>query len=282
MRRDLLTYMQECQETLDEFQAMIDEGPLPATTAATAAHASSTAEPAVAKAGKDPADGDGAGGQADGGGGREGRADQEEDEEEWEAFLDGRLDRYGPSEVAVAEACVALVKCSRGTLNLVLQAEDAWGGDGSRVREREGGGGGGGGGDANAASTLSEDSAAWMERMGQVHELARSVGAGATDLGAALYPPLALDAVGVQVLRQSGAIQDVLRSIARSSSSSSGAGDDEEDDDGSSARDLAGDLPPPVLELHRKLEAAVRRRRAEALEAIAEAQLEGGGAGGQE
>jgi hypothetical protein len=268
MRRDLLTYLHECQETMDEFQAMIDEGPLslpplPTPTETTAASRNDAGE---------------LGGDLSG--------DDDGDEEEWEAFLDGRFDRYSSSEMSVAEACVSLVKCSRGVLNLVLQAEDAWGSD-TNLREGDDVDNDDDHCDVHATTTtLSEEGVVRMERMGRIHELARSVGMGMTDLGAALYPPLAFDAVGVQVMRQSRAIRNALRSVV--SMTIEGNDGDSDDcgtfNDDAGAMDLTGDLPPPVLELYRKLAVAIQRREAEALDAIAEAQLEerGGAQGGQE
>jgi Grap2 and cyclin-D-interacting len=248
MRRELLGYMKECQETVIEFQAMIDAGPLLLEDAEGKTNPPSSKDDDVDR-------------------------DDDDDEDEWDAFLDGETDRYRPEELAAVVPCVAMVKCSRGTLNLVLQALDVMG---ARLEEAK----------ASAAamapssSASLEDSTASspqelssedkdrLQRMERLYELACLVGIGMTDLGAALYPPLDCDAVGVQVLRQSGAIESVLRAVISIS------GEDEQEAVATVQANAEIDeeeWPPAVRELHAKLAAAVSARRAEALEALAEA-----------
>jgi Grap2 and cyclin-D-interacting len=243
MRRDLLGYMKECQETIEEFQAMIDAGPQ-----------RDDAAPGSDRVFGDPdADDD----------------DEDDDgEDEWDAFLDGQLDRYRPEELSAAVPCVAMVKCSRGTLNLVLQALDVMGAQLGEATAT-----------ASAAAAdhdawpppLSSEDKALLWRMEHLHERACQVGIGMTDLGAALYPPLDYDAVGVQVLRQAGAIEQVLRSMTNEVVDD----DDEEEEEEeavSPSADLGVEWTAAVRELHQKLALAVSARRTEALEALAEAQ----------
>jgi Grap2 and cyclin-D-interacting len=252
MRRDLLGYMKECQETIEEFQAMIDAGP--------------------------PRDDAAPGSDREVGGPDAGADDDDEDDDghdEWDAFLDGQLDRYRPEELPAVVPCVAMVKCSRGTLNLVLQALDVVGAQLGEATTTAAAPAQTDNGDLDASSSppqqLSSEDKALLGRMERLHERACQVGIGMTDLGAALYPPLDCDAVGVQVLRQAGAIEQVLRAMT----SSVAVGDDDEEEATSStpSADLGVEWTAAVRELHQKLTSAVSARRTEALEALAEAQV---------
>ena len=98
MRRDLLTYTIECQETMDEFQEVIEQGPA----------MESDDEPKK----KDIA----------------ATANGETEGDSWEAFLSGESQQYTtPKEMAVAQAALAILKISRGAIKLSLQACDAVG-----------------------------------------------------------------------------------------------------------------------------------------------------------
>lgn len=202
MRRDLLTFKMECNETLTEFQEMIDRGPSL----------------------------------------REEDEDEDRDKEEtkhqqpdssWEAFLDGDEDQYADHELPVAVACVAIIKCSRGSINATLQALEA-------VTLGEGG------------ESLAATDKARLTWMSKLHDFATIVGNGMTDLGACLYPPLNLDSVETEVERQAGAIEQCVNHLVEATSA-----------DGEVL-----ELSPEVKELASKLQTVIQTRRSEALEAI--------------
>jgi hypothetical protein len=94
MRRDWFTYMADCNETLEEFQALIDEGP------------------ELREEGKDD----------------EGpTVDKEDNIDSWEDFMCGHDQQYSLDELPIATACVFLIKCSRGGINATVQTCEAIG-----------------------------------------------------------------------------------------------------------------------------------------------------------
>ena len=126
MRRDLLTWVVECNETMEEFQALLDKGP----------------------------------------------AGESGDESTWDDFMDGMSEQYSLLELPIAQACLAVIKCSRGTVNVCIQACESVG--------------------EHMGSENEEDLLAFIC---QLHNMARLVGEGMTDLGTMMYPPLELDDV---------------------------------------------------------------------------------------
>jgi len=214
MRRDLLTYKMECNETLTEFQEMIDSGP-------------SLREDDDNDENKQEQDGD-------------------ENDDQWEAFLDGNEDQYAEHEIAVATACVAIIKCSRGSINATLQAMECVG---SQLTE--------GGGEA--LSTVDQARLTWMSAL---HDYASAVGNGMTDLGACLYPPLNLKSVRNEVERQAGAVEQCINHMVEATTTVDG--DNLE-------------LSPEVKDLISKLQIAIQARRTEALDSIAVSSENNGG-----
>jgi len=192
MRRDLFTYMMECNETMQEFQQLIDEGP-------------SLREENEEKI-------------------------ERTNEDSWAAFLNGQDEQYTVDELPIATACIALIKISRGTINATLQACEAAGQQLSSENDDD------------------DDILKWIQSL---HRLARAVGENMTDLGAALYPPLQLMSVEIQVETQAEAIEQVLEFLLDASSSLN--------------------LPEDVTELATKLQTNIQRRRQEALDSIATA-----------
>ena len=126
MRRDLFQWLRDCNDTMEEFQEMIDSGP---------------------SSGSNNAD--------------------------WGDFCDGTEDRYTADELKIAQSCVAIVKCSRGTINGVMKICDYLG----EYIDKE-------------PSDNSNHELLWIATL---HELARNIGRGVTDFGSLMYPPLDLD-----------------------------------------------------------------------------------------
>mmetsp|Transcript_59575 Transcript_59575/g.88486 ORF Transcript_59575/g.88486 Transcript_59575/m.88486 type:complete len:415 (+) Transcript_59575:60-1304(+) len=165
MRRELLTWVVECNETMQEFQDTVDLGPLP-----------------------DGNHGD----------------DDNAEEEDYDDFRDDD-DQYTSLEINIATACLALLKCSRGTLNVALKACEC---AGEQIIQLT---------DETDDETKKEQQQrrnnailAWMNRL---HSSARKVGDGVTELGMTMYPPMQdLDGILKQVAVQKEAL-DVIHEI---------------------------------------------------------------------
>ena len=96
MRRDWFTYMADCNETLEEFQALIDEGP-------------ELREEDEEEEGQETATTD------------------KSDYDAFEDFMGGHDQQYSSDELPIATACVFLIKCSRGGINATVQTCEAVG-----------------------------------------------------------------------------------------------------------------------------------------------------------
>lgn len=173
-RRELFTWVGDCNGTMEEFQEVIEAGPRVVDSATMS---------------KQENGGDGGG-------------------EEWDGM--GEEDQYSEGEIPIATAALALVKCSRGVLNLVLKASES-----AAIKvEKEGGG------------EKEETQAVW-QWISNLHELAVDVGKGVTDLGMAMYPPIDLrnndddgegkkwkdTALGKEVVRQKNCLLGVVGHI---------------------------------------------------------------------
>lgn len=148
MRRDLFTWMVECQDTLQEFSELLQ---LPTSTSET--------------------------------------------ETTYEMFTAGQSDDYSPNELPIATASLALIKCSRGSINVAIQACEAVG----AVAD-----------DAENNNSNKELLLSWIVKL---HDFSRTVGDGMTDLGSLLYPPLDVDDLGDEVTSQCNAIVELHKMI---------------------------------------------------------------------
>ena len=151
IRRELFTYALDCKETLDEFTALIEQGAAVDSLTTIQEDDNTT-----------------------------------ENETTWNDFMDGNQDQYTEVELPIATSCLALVKSSRGSINVVLKACE---GVGERVSD-------------------DDDSTELLQWIASLTNLARSVGDGMTDLGTCLYPPLEIkeDGLPKQVTQQRDAI----------------------------------------------------------------------------
>ena len=134
IRREIFTWTRECNDTMEEFQEMIDLGPREAGVV-------------------------------------EDNAVEEEDEyDDFDDFDDE--DQYTDDDLPIAVACFGLLKISRGNMKIALESLEAIG---------------------NKANNETQDDNSndeYLESIDKVHEYARIVGEGVTDLGSVLYPPL--------------------------------------------------------------------------------------------
>jgi hypothetical protein len=115
---------------------------------------------------------------------------EDEQEPSWDDFLQGNTDHFTCDEMPVATATLALVKCSRGCINVAIQACDGLG-----VRGQQ--------------SEL-EDDGARLQWIGHVYDLVHAVGEGMTDLGAVMYPPIQVSELSSQVERQTRSMTELL------------------------------------------------------------------------
>lgn len=129
MRREWLTFRADCNETIEEFQALLDADPV---------------------------------------------ADGEEGFDE--------IERYTEDEIPVVSACLALIKCSRGCINVTMQACEALG-------------------------------EARLEWINSVFDLSVAVGVGVTDLGTLMYAPTDRAALVEAARRQARAVLEVVQRI---------------------------------------------------------------------
>lgn len=129
IRREIFTWTRECNDTMEEFQEMIDLGPREAGVV-------------------------------------EDNAIEEADEDE-DDFDDE--EQYTDDDLPIAKACFGLLKISRGNLKIALETLEALG---------------------NKANNETQDNDEYLESIAKVHEYARIVGEGVTDLGSVMYPPL--------------------------------------------------------------------------------------------
>ena len=142
IRRELFTWTSECNDTMEEFQEMIDLGP-----------------------------------------GESGSGDAVEEEEE--DFF-GDEDQYSEEELPIAQACLGILKCSRGTMKVSLESCEHLG----------------------SKATESQDEK-YLDSIDKLYGYARTVGEGITDFGSVLYPPLlpSLDNLESQLEKQ---VQSIL------------------------------------------------------------------------
>lgn len=200
MRRDLLTYRLECHETWQEFQAMVV--------------AAEAAQPENVNLEEEPP----------------------QDEDQWEAFLNGQQDQYSVAELPVAASCVSIFKISRGSINLALQAIEAVG---EQLSSNN-----------NNNNDVDKAQLSWISAL---HDLASAVGCGVTDLGATLYPPLDYESVYVQAERQFKAVSAVVQYILDATTTTTTT--------------CSFDLPSDITELASKLQTAIATRQSEASQA---------------
>ena len=201
MRRELLTWCGECNETMREFEEILDLGPAPKT---------------VTVNGEDNID---CGARSD-------------------DFYDGMGtdDQYTDNEIPVAHACLALDKCSRGTIGAALKACECAG---------------------EVISALTSDryerKKALLQWTSDLHELARVVGEGVTELGVLLYPPFVPEKLACQIDAQQQAVLVVHRHIL---------------DSAPATTEDTIPMPEEVTDLVTKLQGAIKTRTEEAVSAL--------------
>lgn len=150
IRRELFTWTRECQDSMDEFQELIDLGP------------------------------------AEGGAGDDTAVEAADDDDD---IFGGDEEQYSETEIPIAKACLGLLKCSRGCMKIALETCEDLGN--------------------KFAETKDEN---FLEFLSDVHDRARPVGEGVTEVGSLMYPPLLEDSVSnleAQVIKQANFITEL-------------------------------------------------------------------------
>lgn len=131
MRRELFTLTRECNDTMEEFQELVELGP------------------------------------------REETANEENvEEEEDDYFGNDEDDQYSEMELPMAQACLGLLKNSRGNMKVALETCEALGKLEQECNESE------------------SEKSKHLNAILITHGHSKKVGEGVTDLGSLLYPPL--------------------------------------------------------------------------------------------
>lgn len=139
MRREIFTWTRECNDTMEEFEELIELAP------------------------KDDDDNnDEINDEAE-------AVDDDDDEEDdyFGGFDDDGEDQYPEKELPMARACLGLLKNSRGNMKIALETCEALG-----------------------QLEIESDHETHLEAILTVHQHAKKVGEGVTDLGSLMYPPL--------------------------------------------------------------------------------------------
>jgi hypothetical protein len=112
MRRDMFTWVGDCNETMQEFQEMVDLGPVAAVVAPTTA--SSSDKHGVE--GSEPDNGTA-----------------------WDDFCEnvGTGDQYTNEELEITKKCLTIIKCSRGALGLAMKACECAGGKITKMQQQD-------------------------------------------------------------------------------------------------------------------------------------------------
>jgi hypothetical protein len=133
IRRELFTWTRECQDTMEEFQELVDLGPK-----------------LSARVEEDP--------------------DFEEGEEDDYFGSDDQEDQYCETELPIAQACLGVLKNSRGNMKIALETCEILG---EKVHSND-----------------STEHQRYLDDIQKIYEYARNVGEGVTDFGSLLYPPI--------------------------------------------------------------------------------------------
>lgn len=154
IRRELFTYIMECNETMEEFEGIIQLGPK--VNSLETVNQDEILENTNSTTVRNT-----------------------QEEVMWGEFLDGDSEQYSETELPIATCCLCLIKCSRGSLNVTLKACEHVG----HVVENSN----------NDDENGNQSPLLLLEWIRNVTSLARLVGNGMTDLGTCLYPPLNLN-----------------------------------------------------------------------------------------
>lgn len=218
MRRDLLVFGGECNETYEEFREVIELGAMDADEE------------------EERANGDDVAGMGG-----------------WDEFGGAAGHQYTAKELPLATAALALIKCSRGSINATLKACECAGDEVEKNDDT----------DDEAQALRRKVVLSWIDKL---HDMAHTVGEGVTEVGCLLYPPLKTkDDLMEQVENQKDAILGLTELILDATPTTGAI------EGGNSATTAQGIIPmsDEVTDLASKLRSACQKRYEEAKEATA-------------
>lgn len=137
MRRELFTWVLDCNETMQEFNELIEVGPLDT---------------------------------------------QDDETQPSEDYSGATGEQYSSKEITIASGSLALIKCSRGIINLALKACECAGEAVAKLEKESM--------DSEDKDAITVRKMVILQWISNLHETCRKIGDGATDLGCAMYPPL--------------------------------------------------------------------------------------------
>ncbi len=213
IRRDIFTWVGDCNESMQEFQEMV------------------AADVASEHRG-------------------------ESESSTWDDFCAnvGTGEEYTHGEAQIVRSCLAIIKCSRGSLNLVLKAFECAGTQLKKIEQSE-----------------EEHSKGVLQWISNVYEYAKVVGENVTDLGMLLYPPIDISSIdesdenndikpwmrteiGEQIQEQADAVKTLIEYIQEQRTPDS--------------NEISIVMSEEVNDLASKLSSAITLRRNEAEEAL--------------
>lgn len=185
IRRELLGWIRDCTETIQEFQLLLEKHPPQSTNTNDDININGTKNKM----------------QQLSLGNNDSNDLEEGEKEEWDAFCTGEDEDlfYTESERRIVESCLALIKCSRGTLKLTLESCEVAGEILTAAAA-----------DIDTDSTEEKQILRWI---GKFSDAAKEVGEGVTNLGMQLYPTLQLEALSSELTAQKQALVHLQRCI---------------------------------------------------------------------
>jgi len=196
MRRELFTWVSDCNETMQEFQEMVDRGSTEVKSEAVVGEEDLEKKKIIE---------DGA----------------------WDEFCEsmGTGDQYSAIEMPISVSCLALIKCSRGVFGLVLKACEC-AGELSSLVERKLEEENYDGEEDDQKTTLERRRDSIWQWISNLHEMTLLAGEGVTEVGLLMYSPIDLNCgevdakktwdqtlIGKQALRQRHCLLTVVNCV---------------------------------------------------------------------
>jgi hypothetical protein len=175
IRREILGWIRDCMETMEEFQLLVEKQPPQSETTDSDVDLHDMHKLSL--------------------GDRQAYSVSEGNMTQWDEFCIGQDDDlyYSTLEKGIVESCLALIKCSRGTLKLTLETCEA---AGELLSAATG----------KISTTTAVQDKQILEWIGTLSDVAKAVGEGVTNLGMQLYPSLQLEALSSELDSQKEAL----------------------------------------------------------------------------
>jgi len=178
IRREILGWIRDCMETMEEFQLLLEKQP--PQSIAPESHVDLHHMHKLSLGDRQPC------------------SVAEGNMTQWDEFCTGQDDDlyYSILEKAIVESCLALIKCSRGTLKLTLETCEVAGELLSVATAKI----------PTTTTTTAVQDKQILQWIGTLSDVAKAVGEGVTNLGMQLYPSLQLEALSSELASQKDAL----------------------------------------------------------------------------